>query len=126
MSDVVAGVAWASDSAAKQAALKAQGKNSKHKGSVANMSLGGGKSQSLDDAVDAAVEDGLHFAVAAGNDNRDACAYSPAASKNAITVGASSIADARAYFSNFGKCVVSRISVLILRNSRLINIPYAL
>jgi len=105
MSDVVAGVAWAADSASKQAALKAQGKNSKHKGSVANMSLGGGKSQSLDDAVDAAVEDGLHFAVAAGNDNRDACAYSPAASKNAITVGASSIADARAYFSNFGKCV---------------------
>lgn len=64
MSDVVAGVAWAADSAAEQAALKAQGKNSKHKGSVANMSLGGGKSQALDDAVDAAVEDGLHFAVA--------------------------------------------------------------
>ncbi|GAA5896746.1 S8 family peptidase [Sporobolomyces salmoneus] len=105
MSDVVAGVAWAADSAAEQAALKVQGKNSKHKGSVANMSLGGGKSQALDDAVDAAVEDGLHFAVAAGNDNRDACAYSPAASKNAITVGASTIADERAYFSNFGPCV---------------------
>ncbi|GAA5955255.1 hypothetical protein JCM3765_003260 [Sporobolomyces pararoseus] len=105
MSDVVAGVAWASDAAAAQAALKAQGKNSKHKGSVANMSLGGGKSQALDDAVDAAVEDGLHFAVAAGNDNRDACSYSPAASKNAITVGASTIADERAYFSNFGQCV---------------------
>ncbi|GAA5943913.1 S8 family peptidase [Sporobolomyces koalae] len=105
MADVVAGVAWAADSAAEQAALKVQGKNSKHKGSVANMSLGGGKSQALDDAVDAAVEDGLHFAVAAGNDNRDACAYSPAASKNAITVGASTIADERAYFSNFGRCV---------------------
>ncbi|GAA6007832.1 hypothetical protein JCM11491_003981 [Sporobolomyces phaffii] len=104
MSDVVAGVAWAADSASAQAALKAQGKNSKHKGSVANMSLGGGKSQALDDAVDAAVEDGLHFAVAAGNDNRDACAYSPAASKNAITVGASTIGDERAYFSNYGPC----------------------
>ncbi|GAA6058583.1 hypothetical protein JCM10212_007022 [Sporobolomyces blumeae] len=105
MADVVAGVAWAADSAAEQAALKVQGKNSKHKGSVANMSLGGGKSQALDDAVDAAVEDGLHFAVAAGNDNRDACAYSPASAVNAITVGASTIADARAYFSNYGKCV---------------------
>ncbi|GAA5857251.1 hypothetical protein JCM8547_009399 [Rhodosporidiobolus lusitaniae] len=105
MSDVVAGVAWAADSAAEQAELKAQGKNKKHKGSVANMSLGGGKSQALDDAVNAAVEDGLHFAVAAGNDNRDACAYSPAAAENAITVGASAISDARAYFSNFGKCV---------------------
>ncbi|GAA5994769.1 S8 family peptidase [Rhodotorula paludigena] len=105
MSDVVAGVAWAADSAAKQAKLKAEGKNSKHKGSVANMSLGGGKSQALDDAVDAAVDDGLHFAVAAGNDNRDACAYSPAAAVGAITVGASTIGDERAYFSNHGKCV---------------------
>lgn len=41
----------------------------------------------------------------AGNDNRDACAYSPAASKGAITVGASTLGDERAYFSNFGKCV---------------------
>ncbi|BGP12895.1 hypothetical protein JCM10213_005152 [Rhodosporidiobolus nylandii] len=105
MSDVVAGVAWAADAAAEAAELKAQGKNSKHKGSVANMSLGGGKSQALDDAVDAALEDGLHFAVAAGNDNRDACAYSPAAAPGAITVGASTISDERAYFSNHGKCV---------------------
>ncbi len=41
----------------------------------------------------------------AGNDNRDACAYSPAAAVGAITVGASTIGDDRAYFSNFGKCV---------------------
>ncbi|GAA5864586.1 hypothetical protein JCM3774_005175 [Rhodotorula dairenensis] len=105
MSDVVKGVAWAADSAAEQANLKAKGKNPKHKGSVANMSLGGGKSQALDDAVDAAVDDGLHFAVAAGNDNRDACSYSPAAAQGAITVGASTIGDERAYFSNYGKCV---------------------
>lgn len=105
MSDVVAGVAWASDAATEQMELKKNGKNPGHKGSAANMSLGGGKSQALDDAVDAAVEEGLHFAVAAGNDNKDACAYSPAASKNAITVGATTIADERAYFSNHGKCV---------------------
>jgi cerevisin len=66
MSDVVAGVAWAADSASSAMAAKVAGKNPKHKGSVANMSLGGGKSQALDDAVDAAVDDGLHFAVAAG------------------------------------------------------------
>lgn len=62
MSDVVKGVLWAAKDAEKQ--KKAGG--TKHKGSVANMSLGGGKAQSLDDAVDAAVESGLHFAVAAG------------------------------------------------------------
>ncbi|KAG9312208.1 peptidase S8/S53 domain-containing protein [Chiua virens] len=109
MSDVIAGVAWASQSAQlKAAAARAEvattGKTS-HKGSVANMSLGGGKSPSLDLVVDRAVTAGLHFAVAAGNDNKDACNYSPAASKNAITVGASTLGDERAYFSNFGKCV---------------------
>ena len=45
------------------------------------------------------------FAVAAGNDNRDACDFSPAAAENAITVGASTLYDDRAYFSNFGPCV---------------------
>ena len=40
-----------------------------------------------------------------GNDNRDACNYSPAAAENAVTVGASTLGDERAYFSNYGKCV---------------------
>ncbi|WVQ83347.1 hypothetical protein IAT38_005486 [Cryptococcus sp. DSM 104549] len=109
MSDVVAGVLWAAEQAAKEADLAkkevaATGKT-KRKGSVANMSLGGGKAKSLDDAVDAAVEAGLHFAVAAGNDNKDACNYSPAAAEKAVTVGASTLGDERAYFSNHGKCV---------------------
>jgi len=109
MSDVVAGVVWASDAAAaKLAASRAEyaktGKTA-HKGSVANMSLGGGKSRALDDAVNGAVEAGIHFSVAAGNDNRDACDYSPAAAELAVTVGASTIADERAYFSNHGPCV---------------------
>ena len=73
----------------------------RHKGSVANMSLGGGKSLALDDAVNRAVDSGMHFAVAAGNDNRDACAYSPAAADKAVTVGASTLG----YFSNYGECV---------------------
>ncbi|THH08936.1 hypothetical protein EW146_g8829 [Bondarzewia mesenterica] len=109
MSDVVSGVDFASKAAkakaeAAAAELKATGKT-KHKGSVANMSLGGGKSRALDDAVNAAVDNGLHFAVAAGNDNRDACSYSPAAAEKAVTVGASTLGDERAYFSNYGPCV---------------------
>lgn len=105
MSDVVAGVVWAAEAAATKARDEAAKKDSKHKGSVANMSLGGGNSPSLDQAVNAAVDTGLHFAVAAGNDNRDACTFSPAAAKKPITVGASTIQDERAYFSNHGKCV---------------------
>lgn len=109
MSDVVGGVVFAADSAVKKAKAAreeyaATGKTS-HKGSVANMSLGGGKSKALDDAVNKAVKVGLHFAVAAGNDNRDACSYSPAAAELAVTVGASTLGDERAYFSNHGECV---------------------
>jgi len=109
MSDVLAGVTWAAADARKQAdAAKAEfaatGK-SKRKGAVANMSLGGGKSNALDIAVDRAIDSGLHFAVAAGNDNKDACNYSPAAAEKAVTVGASTLGDDRAYFSNYGSCV---------------------
>ncbi|KAJ3826824.1 peptidase S8/S53 domain-containing protein [Lentinula raphanica] len=101
MSDVIKGVEWATNSAV----AKAKAGSSKHKGSVANMSLGGGKSPTLDTAVNRATEKGLHFAVAAGNENRDACNSSPAAAEKAITVGASTISDERAYFSNYGPCV---------------------
>ncbi|KAF9018524.1 hypothetical protein BDZ89DRAFT_1103600 [Hymenopellis radicata] len=109
MSDVVGGVVYAAEAAAAKAAkseaeYKATGQTS-HKGSVANMSLGGGKSPALDKAVNNAVDAGLHFAVAAGNDNKDACSYSPAAAEKAVTVGASTLGDERAYFSNTGKCV---------------------
>lgn len=101
MSDVVKGVEFAAKSH-----IEAAKKNEKgFKGSTANMSLGGGKSPALDQAVNAAVEAGLHFAVAAGNENQDACNTSPASAENAVTVGASTISDARAYFSNYGKCV---------------------
>ena len=99
MSDVLRGV----EQAAK---MHTQRKGKKgFKGSTANMSLGGGKSPSLDLAVNAAVKAGLHFAVAAGNENQDACNTSPAAAEQAITVGASTLGDDRAYFSNWGKCV---------------------
>ncbi|KAG7664923.1 uncharacterized protein J8A68_001561 [[Candida] subhashii] len=101
MSDVVKGVEFAAK--AHQQESKAGKKG--FKGSTANMSLGGGKSPALDLAVNAAVKAGLHFAVAAGNENQDACNTSPASAELAITVGASTISDFRAYFSNYGKCV---------------------
>ncbi|KAI8978229.1 peptidase S8/S53 domain-containing protein [Trametes punicea] len=109
MSDVVGGVAWAAQQAQNKAKaaleeFRKTGKTS-HKGSVANMSLGGGKSRALDDTVNKAVDAGVHFAVAAGNDNRDACNNSPAAAEKAVTVGASTLGDERAYFSNHGPCV---------------------
>ncbi|KGO74337.1 Proteinase inhibitor I9 [Penicillium italicum] len=100
MSDVVKGVEWAAEAHIK----KSKKGDKKFKGSVANMSLGGGSSRTLDLAVNAAVDAGIHFAVAAGNDNADACNYSPAAAEKAVTVGASTLTDSRAYFSNYGKC----------------------
>lgn len=105
MSDVMKGVEWAAEAHLKQVKAAKAGSRKGFKGSTANMSLGGGKSPSLDQAVNAAVSVGLHFAVAAGNDNADACKYSPAAAEKAITVGASALDDSRAYFSNWGKCV---------------------
>lgn len=105
MSDVVKGVEWAASSHIKKAEEAKKGKGKKGwKGSTANMSLGGGKSQTLDLAVNAAVDAGIHFSVAAGNDNADSCNYSPAAAEKAVTVGASTLSDERAYFSNYGTC----------------------
>jgi subtilisin family serine protease len=72
------------------------------KGSVANMSLGGGKSESINSAAAAAVRAGVFFAVAAGNSDDDAKYYSPASEPTVCTVGATDVADVRAYFSNYG------------------------
>jgi serine protease len=72
---------------------------------VANMSLGGGASTALDNAVRKSVEAGVTYAVAAGNSNANACFSSPARVSQALTVGSSTSADARSSFSNFGTCV---------------------
>jgi subtilisin family serine protease len=72
---------------------------------VANMSLGGGASSSLDTAVNNSINDGVTYAIAAGNSNADACNYSPARVANAITVGSTTTTDARSSFSNFGTCL---------------------
>ncbi|HET8643813.1 MAG TPA: S8 family peptidase [Pseudonocardiaceae bacterium] len=73
--------------------------------SVANMSLGGGAFQPLDDAVTNSIAANVHYSIAAGNSNADACLFSPARTPRATTLGATDITDARAGFSNFGTCV---------------------
>jgi subtilisin family serine protease len=77
---------------------------------VANMSLGGGASNAVDNAVNAAISDGITFAVAAGNGNllgipQNACNSSPARVPAALTVAASNRKDQAASFSNYGPCV---------------------
>jgi hypothetical protein len=69
------------------------------------MSLGGLPSDSIDDAVNRLIADGVTVAVAAGNDSGNACLASPARTPNALTVAASDISDAQAFFSNGGPCV---------------------
>lgn len=90
-SGVIAGVEW----------VTAQHK----KPAVANMSLGGGTSQALDDAVKASIKAGVTYAVAAGNSNVSACNSSPSRVAEAITVGSSTSGDSRSDFSNYGTCV---------------------
>ncbi|MFD7770998.1 S8 family peptidase [Streptomyces sp. NPDC059787] len=70
--------------------------------SVANLSLGGGASTTLDTAVRNSVASGVTYAVAAGNSGANASSYSPARVTEAITVGATTSTDARASYSNYG------------------------
>ncbi|HEU4885286.1 MAG TPA: S8 family peptidase [Longimicrobium sp.] len=93
---VIAGVDWVANNHVKPA--------------VANMSLGGSASTTLDNAVANAISKGVTFAVAAGNGNflgiaANACNYSPARVPTAITVGATTKTDAKASYSNYGTCV---------------------
>ena len=72
---------------------------------VANMSLGWGVNLAVDLAVKNSIADGVAYAVAAGNANSQACVFSPARVPEAMTVGASTITDAKASFSNWGSCM---------------------
>jgi PKD repeat protein len=72
---------------------------------VANLSLGGGASTSLDNALRDMILAGVPTAVAANNDNQDACNTSPARLAEALTVGSTTQADRRSSFSNWGSCV---------------------
>ncbi|KAJ2926091.1 hypothetical protein H1R20_g11005, partial [Candolleomyces eurysporus] len=73
--------------------------------SVVSMSLGGAAASALDSAVSALTAAGVHVVVAAGNANVNAQNTSPARAPSAITVAASTIADAKASFSNFGTVI---------------------
>jgi subtilisin family serine protease len=72
---------------------------------VANLSLAGSASPSMDAAVSRVVADGVPVAVAAGNAGANACTTSPARVPAALTVGATDRTDRRAGFSNGGRCL---------------------
>jgi len=72
---------------------------------IISMSLGGGNSQPLNDAVNAAVTAGVVVIVAAGNDGGDACQGSPSGAASAFAVAASDNTDTSASFTDNGKCV---------------------
>jgi subtilisin family serine protease len=77
---------------------------------VANMSLGGGASSALDDAVSRSIADGVTYSIAAGNGNtagvpQDACKTSPSRVPAALTVAAADNKDTAASWSNYGSCV---------------------
>jgi subtilisin family serine protease len=95
-SGVIAGVDWVTANHVKPA--------------VANMSLGGGASSTLDAAVQRSIDAGVTYVLAAGNGDflgrqQDACNSSPARVGDGITIGATSSSDAKASWSNYGNCV---------------------
>jgi len=78
------------------------------KKNVANLSLGGGASAALDTACNNLNNAGALVAVAAGNDNADACNGSPARAAQVVSTGSTTVAgnsDQRSSFSSFGTCV---------------------
>ncbi|HLU29582.1 MAG TPA: S8 family serine peptidase [Glycomyces sp.] len=88
---IIAGIDWIAENASGP--------------SVANMSLGGTFSQALNDVVAEAIDAGVTFAVAAGNEGSDACDISPASEPSTITVGATDSDDVATPWSNWGDCV---------------------
>ena len=95
-SGVIAGVDWVTANAIRPA--------------VANMSLGGGASTALDNAVRRSASSGVFYALAAGNSSANACNSSPAragagTNNGILTVAATDSSDREASFSNFGSCV---------------------
>ncbi|HWK90353.1 MAG TPA: S8 family peptidase [Longimicrobium sp.] len=80
-------------------------RNNRTNPAVANMSLGGGYSSTLNTAVNNLANSGVFIAVAAGNENQNACNVSPASAGSATTVASSTSSDAKSSFSNYGSCV---------------------
>jgi PKD repeat protein len=95
-SGVIAGIDWVTKNATGP--------------SVANMSLGGGASATVDEAVGGSIAAGITYVVAAGNGNtggkeQPACNYSPARVREALTIGATTRSDSKTSWSNYGECV---------------------
>lgn len=90
-SQVIAGVDWVTSHAQHPA--------------VANMSLLGRPNQAADEAVTNSINSGIPYSIAAGNDSKDACDYSPGRTKAALTIGATDKTDRQAKFSNIGRCL---------------------
>jgi subtilisin family serine protease len=95
-SGVIKGIDWVTANATKPA--------------IANMSLGGGASTALDDAVKKSADSGVFYSIAAGNSGADACNYSPAragagTNNGVMTTAATDSSDKEASWSNFGNCV---------------------
>ena len=93
-STVIKGIDWVTQNAVKPA--------------VANMSIGGFPSSTLDTAVKRSADTGVFYAIAAGNSSMDACFTSPQRAgtyAGIMTVAATTNTDAEASFSNFGRCV---------------------
>lgn len=100
VSDMVAGIDWAI------------GDHTNGQAAVMNISIyTDAPSASFDAAINSAIADGITVCVLAGNGTAnngtatDACTISPARVTNAITVSATTIADAKASFANYGSCV---------------------
>jgi len=90
-SNILAGIEWLSKNVVKPA--------------LVNISAGGPLSSSLNTAITNSILSGIPYVLAAGNDNLDACDYSPSIIDLAIKVGASTLTDSKSTYSNFGKCV---------------------
>jgi subtilisin family serine protease len=90
-SAIIAGIDWVRLNAVKPA--------------VANMSLGGGLNSALNTAATNLANSGVFLAVAAGNENQNACNVSPASASGVFTTASSTSSDAKSSFSNWGSCV---------------------
>ncbi|MFE3459025.1 S8 family peptidase [Nocardiopsis aegyptia] len=89
--DVIAGIEWVAGNAGP--------------GAVANMSLGGPVSPTVDTAVNALSASGVFVAVAAGNEGQDTGNTSPGGAEGVVAVAASGPDDSAAGFSNHGPAV---------------------
>ncbi len=93
MSDVVAGLDWIAAS------------RDRSKPAVVNVSLSGPASQTLDNVATRLADSGVIVVVAAGNDEANACSFSPARASAVLAIGSTNTSDHRASFSNYGPCV---------------------